>query len=342
MLLISSDRFGDHETPEGHPEQPARAQVMSDVRRRWVDSGGAAAVPRRARREELIRVHDQDHVDKVASTSGQRLRLDPDTYTSAESYEIALEAAGAAVMAVEHTLETGAPAMALVRPPGHHAEAGRAMGFCLFNNIAVAAAAARAAGCERVAVIDYDVHHGNGTQWMFYEDPSVLYVSLHQFPFYPGTGAATETGRAAGVGTTLNVPLEAGASDADYDRAIRVLVAPLVRAFNPDVMLLSAGYDAHAQDPLGGMVVSTAGFRSMTAQVQQLATSCCDGRLAAVTEGGYDLAALGEGLDATICQLADATPTSETASSGDTSRVDRVMPAVRRAMAPSWPGVYPQ
>lgn len=342
MLLISSTRFGDHETPAGHPEQPARAQVMSDVSRRWSESGGAVTVPRRASRDELVRVHAAEHVDKVASTSGQQLRLDPDTYTSAGSYDIALEAAGAAVMAVEHTLETGAPAMALVRPPGHHAEADRAMGFCLFNNVAVAAAAARAAGCDRVAVIDYDVHHGNGTQWMFYEDPSVLYVSLHQFPFYPGTGAATETGRSAGVGATLNVPLEAGAGDGDYDRAMRVLVAPLVRAFNPDVILLSAGYDAHEQDPLGGMVVSTAGFRSMTAQVQQLAATCCDGRLAAVTEGGYDLAALGDGLDATIRQLADASPASETASLGDTSRVDRVIPAVQRAMAPSWPDVYPQ
>ena len=342
MLLVSSPRFGDHETPDGHPEQPARAQVMSEVSRRWAESGGAVAVPRRARREELVRVHDADHVDKVASTAGQRLRLDADTYTSAESYDIALEAAGAALMAVEHTLETGAPAMALVRPPGHHAEAGRAMGFCLFNNIAVAAAAARAAGCDRVAVIDYDVHHGNGTQWMFYEDPSVLYVSVHQFPFYPGTGDATETGRAAGVGTTLNVPLEAGAGDADYDRAMRVLVAPLMRAFNPDVMLLSAGYDAHERDPLGGMLVSTAGFRSLTAQVQQLATTCCAGRLAVVTEGGYDLAALGDGLDATVRQLADASPVPETALGGDTSRIDRVLPAVQRAVAPSWPGVYPQ
>ena len=188
MVLIGSDRFIEHQPPGGHPERPARGEVMAAVARRWVEGGGVLTPPRAATRGELTRVHRSAYVDRIADTAGRRLRLDPDTYTSDTSYEVALLAAGAVVAAVESTLADGAPAMALVRPPGHHAEADRAMGFCLFNSVAVAAAAARAAGLDRVAVIDYDVHHGNGTQWMFYEDPAVLYVSLHQYPLLSGDG----------------------------------------------------------------------------------------------------------------------------------------------------------
>ena len=339
MLLIGGDRFIEHQTPEGHPEQPARARVMQEVSERWIESGGVLTAPRPATPAELVRVHTPAYVDQIAATAGRQLRLDPDTYASAESYDVALHAAGAAVAAVEHSLAEDTPAIAFVRPPGHHAEQDRAMGFCLFNNIAVAAASARAAGLDRVAVLDYDVHHGNGTQWMFYDDPHVLYVSLHQYPFYPGTGAVTDIGRGDGIGFTLNVPLEAGAGDADYDRAMRELVEPVVAAFAPELILLSAGYDAHARDPLGGMRLSTEGFAGMTARVQRLAAGCCQGRLAAVTEGGYDLKALDACLESTLTQLAAGPPTSAVSVTGDTSRVDRVIPAVRRALDPYWPGV---
>ena len=338
-MLIGGDRFIDHQTPDGHPEQPARARVMADVSRRWVEGGGTLTPPRPATDTELARVHTPAYVGQLAATVGQRVRLDPDTYTSAESYTVALHAAGAGVAAVEHTLAEGTPAIAFVRPPGHHAEQDRAMGFCLFNNVAVAAASARAAGLDRVAVLDYDVHHGNGTQWMFYDDSSVLYVSLHQYPFYPGTGAVTDVGRGDGIGFTVNVPLEAGAGDADYDRAMRELVGPVVTAFAPELILLSAGYDAHARDPLGGMRLSTEGYAALTAHVRRLATSCCDGRLAAVTEGGYDLTALDACLESTLTQLVAGPPVSGAAVTGDTGRIDRVIPAVRRALAPYWPGV---
>ena len=339
MLLIGGDRFLDHQTPEGHPEQPARARVMQEVSRRWVARGGVLTPTRRATGAELVRVHTPAYVDQIAGTAGQRLRLDPDTYTSAESYDVALHAAGAAIVAVEHTLAAGTPAIAFVRPPGHHAEQDRAMGFCLFNNVAVAARSARAAGRARVAVVDYDVHHGNGTQWMFYDDPSVLYVSLHQYPFYPGTGAVTDVGRGDGLGRTVNVPIEAGAGDADYDRAMREVVEPIVTAFAPELILLSAGFDAHDRDPLGGMRLSTEGFAAMTAHVQRMAASCCEGRLAAVTEGGYDLDALEACLESTVTQLAGGPPSSVGALTGDTSRIDPVIRAVRRALEPHWPGV---
>ena len=340
MMLIGGDRFIDHQTPDGHPEQPARARVMADVSRRWVESGGTLTPPRPATDVELARVHTPDYVGELAATVGQRVRLDPDTYTSAESYDVALHAAGAGVAAVAHTLAEGTPAIAFVRPPGHHAEQDRAMGFCLFNNVAVAAASARAAGLNRVAVLDYDVHHGNGTQWMFYDDPSVLYVSLHQYPFYPGTGAATDVGRGDGIGFTLNVPLEAGAGDADYDRAMRELVGPVVTAFAPELVLLSAGFDAHTRDPLGGMRLSTGGYAALTAHVHRLAASCCHGRLAAVTEGGYDLTALDACLESTLTYLSAGPQASPPPSVGDTARIDAVIPAVRRALAPYWPRVF--
>ena len=224
--------------------------------------------------------------------------LDPDTFTSPESYEVALLAAGAAVQAANHALDTGEPAFALVRPPGHHAERDRAMGFCLFNNVAVAAAAGVARGLSRVAVVDVDVHHGNGTQAIFYEDPRVLYVSTHQFPFYPGTGAADERGSGAGTGFTLNVPLEAGATDADYERAYRGIAAAL-DDFAPQLLLVSAGYDAHADDPLASMRMSAAGFAAIFGILKDVAARAgCP--IALVTEGGYDLDALEASLEATL------------------------------------------
>ena len=191
-------------------------------------------------------------------------------------------------------------AVAMVRPPGHHAERDRAMGFCLYNNVAVAAAHARAQGAAKVAIVDYDVHHGNGTQHIFETDPHVLYVSTHQFPYYPGTGAAGEVGREAGRGFTVNVPLEVGAIDEDYQQAFAGVVLPVLRQFEPDLIIVSAGFDAHERDPLGGMRLSTAAFAAMTAELRRVADECCRGRMVSVTEGGYDLRAHAASLDAVI------------------------------------------
>jgi acetoin utilization deacetylase AcuC-like enzyme len=309
LIILSTERFAEHQTPPGHPESPERAEVMDVIAAEWRQHGGEVAVPGAVTRAQLARVHDPSYLARIAATSGKAVALDADTYTSPESAEIALLAAGAAVDAVDRVMSTpGTRALALMRPPGHHAERDRPMGFCLYNNIAVAAAHARTLGADRVAIIDYDVHHGNGTQHIFERDPNVLYISTHQYPYYPGTGAATEVGIGAGAGFTVNLPLEAGAVDEDYRVVFTDVVLPVLRQFKPDLILLSAGFDAHERDPLGGMRLTTPAFGAMTAALVQVAEECCRGRMAAMMEGGYDLRALGECLRTVTAVMAGGAP----------------------------------
>ena len=301
LVLVTSNRFIDHQTPPGHPERPERATVMLSIAEAWRAGGGDVVAPRAATTEQLLRVHDGAYIRQIDATAGTADVLDPDTYVSLMSAEVARLAAGAAVDAVERAWQVpGERTLALVRPPGHHAERDHAMGFCLFNNVAVAAAHACHLGATRVAVVDFDVHHGNGTEHAFEDDPSVLYVSLHQSPFYPGTGRAADVGRDEGRGLTVNVPLEVGAADDDYRLVFAEVVVPVLEQFAPEILVVSAGFDAHERDPLAGMRLSTAAFGAMTRELRRVADRCCAGRIAAVVEGGYDLPALADCLAAVV------------------------------------------
>lgn len=338
VLLIHSDRFAEHQTPPGHPERPERAEIFDVVAGRWRDRGVEIIAPRAATREQLARVHDAAYLQTIAETNGRSAQLDQDTYTSPESYEVALLAAGAAVDAVERVMN-GAhqAAVALVRPPGHHAERNRAMGFCLYNNVAVAAAHARKQGARKLAIVDFDVHHGNGTQHIFDADPHVLYISTHQFPYYPGTGAAEEVGHGAGQGFTVNLPLEAGAVAEDFRAVFDGVVLPVLRQFEPDLLMISAGFDAHEDDPLGGLRLTADAFGTMTMALRRVADECCRGRVVAVTEGGYDLRALAASLNATIDALHH--PVSEavwSGAGGASHRGTQSVAQARAALRPYW------
>jgi acetoin utilization deacetylase AcuC-like enzyme len=345
LTLVSSPRFADHVTPPGHPERLERAHVLDAIADRWRDRGGDVLAPRMATRDELGRVHAYTYLDGLEAVRGRAAMLDPDTYTSPASLDVAALAAGAALAGLEWVTasapsrgraDTARRALALVRPPGHHAEADRAMGFCLYNSVAVAAAAALAAGADRVAIVDFDVHHGNGTQQCFYRDPRVLFVSTHQYPFYPGTGAAADMGEGEGRGFTVNVPLERGSTDGDYRVVCDRVIVPVLDEFAPNLVLVSAGFDAHDRDPLAHMRMSASGFGLLTARIAAAADRHADGRLLLVTEGGYDLPALGESLDAVVRVLAgDVVPDPESLAA-PTGRGAAAADAVRAAQARRW------
>ncbi|MCX6542810.1 MAG: histone deacetylase [Acidobacteria bacterium] len=344
IAIVTSDRCALHQPPPGHPERPERHDVMSVVAEQWRNRGAQVIEPDGATREQLERVHLPAYLDQLEATAGQAVMLDPDTFTSPESWEVATVAAGAALKAVDTVLDgTVTRAAALVRPPGHHAEPSRAMGFCLLNNVAIAAAEALARGVDRVAIVDFDVHHGNGTQRAFLADPRVLFVSIHQWPYYPGSGHESEVGAGDGTGYTVNVPMDAGATDEDYDSVMRRVVVPIVTRFNPGLMLVSAGYDAHELDPLGGMRMTDAGYARLMRHLVAIADQSSLGRLVMVTEGGYHLPALAASLDASLRVLSgDADRPADGTARADAARSvrgDAAVERVRTAQCRYWRGL---
>ena len=306
VAILSDDAFLEHDQP-GHPESARRLMAIGEHLRS--DAGlrdlPSVAVPE-ADPEVVLGAHGDAHVRRIErAAQGGGAWIDPDTYCTDRSYDVALRAAGAAVEGVAQVCSGAArSAFAIVRPPGHHATRDRAMGFCLFNNAAVAARAAqRRHGIGKVAIVDIDVHHGNGTQDVFYDDPSVLYCSLHQWPLYPGTGRRAETGEGAGAGTTVNAPVPPATTGEEWLAAFDELVAPAVRAHAPELIIVSAGYDGHRDDPLAKLRLDTATYAQAARRLAALAAGTAGGRTVWVLEGGYDLDALSASVAATLRTL---------------------------------------
>lgn len=305
--IFKDDLFLRHDPGFNHPESPERIKIIYDVLANQ-DLKNIFLTPEfsTVSHETILMNHSSSLVEQVELTSGKDFgALDPDTTTSPESYAAAMLAVGAVVkgvdLLVENEIDNG---FALVRPPGHHAEQDRAMGFCLFNNIAIAAHhAIEKHGYERVMIVDWDLHHGNGTQRSFYETKNVLYVSMHQYPYYPGSGSFQETGRGEGEGYTINIPMDAGQGDSEYGEIFNEIVVPVGLLYKPQLILLSTGFDIYHGDPLGGMRVGYEGFGYMTRKMRELACEVCDGRLLATLEGGYNLTGLRDGVFSVLSEM---------------------------------------
>ena len=296
-----------HVAGRGHPERPDRIRAIHS---RLSECGLLDRLllirPEPCTEDHLAAVHTRDHIETIrAACASAPAQLDPDTAVSSGSWNAALLSAGGAIAACDAVFSGEAvSAFVCTRPPGHHAETSRAMGFCLFNNVAVAARhAQKKHGIERVAIVDWDVHHGNGTQHMFEADGSILYFSTHQYPYYPGTGGPKERGRGEGEGLTINVPMEAGSGDIEYARVFRETLRPALDRFRPEMILISAGFDAHRDDPLAGMAITESGYGELTRLLIDAAREHCAGRIVSLLEGGYDLRALGASVESHLKAL---------------------------------------
>ncbi len=343
IAVVDDPSFERHRSARRHPECPERLDAArAGLRSVLAEERVVRLAAREIDAAELTGVHRAGHLDALDLAIGQDrfVDLDADTFAGPGTREAMRRAAGGAAELGAAIASADGPrrGFALLRPPGHHAEHDRAMGFCLVNNVAVAARAAQRAGARRVAIVDWDVHHGNGTQDIFEHDRDVLFVSLHQWPLYPGTGAPGEVGQGEGLGGTANLALPPGSGPAEYAHAMRRVVLPLVVAFAPDVVLVSAGYDAHARDPLASMRLDDASYQAMASSIVGAARRLGHGRVGFVLEGGYDLAALESSVAATAraalgehLDLSDERPTGAAITAVEHTA---------RALAPHWPGLF--
>ena len=313
--IVCDDRYLRHGEGFYHPESPRRLEAVYAMLDRPDMDGKYVSIPARyATPEEIGLVHSKSYIGLIASTAGKgNFSLDPDTQTTPESYDTAKLAVGGVFSAIDGVM-TGEVdnAFALVRPPGHHASEHQAAGFCLFNNVAIGARYALSKyGLQRILIVDWDLHHGDGTQGIFYGDKKVLYFSTHQYPAYPGSGVLSETGQGEGRGYTINVPLKARSDDSLYVKAFRSILQPVAMKFKPELILLSAGFDSYFQDPLGDMRVTAKGYVYMTRILMDIAAACCQGRLVAVLEGGYHVEGLTESIKAMLREMRGDTHVSE-------------------------------
>ena len=293
-----SDPFYLKHKNEPHPENPGRLNaIQKNIESSKYYNNLTLIQPRKATVEDIAKVHGTGYIRSVEDSCRNGVRnLDADTVISSDSYQAALLSAGAGLEALDKILEgTVGNAFCAVRPPGHHAEQNKAMGFCLFNNVGVIARYAQdVKNIQKIFIFDWDVHHGNGTQHSFYKDSSIYYSSIHQYPFYPGTGGVDETGTGDGLGSNLNLPMQAYSCDADYINAIEHKLIPVIQKFNPDLIIISAGFDAHENDPLAQINLSTDCYGKMTQKLMEIANDVCNGRILSMLEGGYDYSALAD------------------------------------------------
>lgn len=344
ITIFSDPTCVEHDTGE-HPENARRWREVDAALRALQTQAGPSLhfeVPSAASSDELLRVHTAEHLERVAAfCAAGGGRIDEDTLATPETERIARRSAGAAIAAVRRSFAVDSRGqVALCRPPGHHALRDATMGFCFYNNAAVAARWAQAeAGVQKVAILDWDLHHGNGTEAIFWEDPSVLFLSTHQSPSWPGTGAPTDVGAGLGTGFNVNVALPEGVGDAGYQQVFGQVFAPILAAFEPELLIVSAGFDAHWRDPLGKMGLSVSGFAALTRLVQEWAQVLCGGRCVLLMEGGYDLPALAASWAATVQVLRGQPfddPLGPDPAAAEAPDVTGAIEATRAALAPYW------